>query len=211
MDSVLKLRPEELFFLGDLLDGQYIDYAYVEAMHEIEKNYDAMRAKALEDLARAGIIRKRFSGAVTVMPEAEKLLRNVFGSKVSGEILLGIAGDSVTAVSHRYHFGEDSITEIVTEGGDFTVSEATADSIRRVIAEAVGTHAADARAPEQPDTDRFSRMISAKRAVVGDGLTQEAVHEQDGAVFCFPAGEDAPKTLTDTEAAELLYRTVTGE
>ena len=125
MDSVLKLRPEELFFLGDLLDGQYIDYAYVEAMHEIEKNYDAMRAKALEDLARAGIIRKRFSGAVTVMPEAEKLLRNVFGSEVSGEILLGIAGDSVTAVSHRYHFGEDSITEIVTEGGDFTVSEAT--------------------------------------------------------------------------------------
>lgn len=211
MDSVLKLRPEELFFLGDLMDGHYIDYAYIEAMHDIEKNYDALRSAATESLARAGIIRKRFSGEITVEPDAKKLLHNVFESKRSGEILLQTAGEEPSAVSHRYHFGDSGITEIVAEGEYLTVSAADPEQICKTIAEALGTHAADAKAPASPDAARITRMISAKHAVVGEHLVQLEIYEQDGALFRFISGIDQPQTLTDGEAAELLRIVVTGE
>jgi len=38
MASLMTIRPEELFFLGEIMEAEYIDYSYIQAMEESEQS-----------------------------------------------------------------------------------------------------------------------------------------------------------------------------
>ena len=209
MGSELKLHPEELFVLCDLMDASLIDYSYIAEMHEIEKNYAKIREKAIQDLARARVLSKRLSGEIAVQPDAAALLHNVFEGTESAELEICVTGEQGGISASRYHFCDGSVTCIVPKDGEYSVSAVTADGIRSTVAAAVGTHAA-AAVPADILPEKVTRMLTARRSVVDVGKRELIVFEQDGGLFLI-SEDETPQAVSDADAVKLLYETLIGE
>ena len=77
MKERLILTPEQLFFLGTVMGAEYINYDYIAAMGEVQRNYSRTHRKCMDDLVRAGLLRERLSGEVVLRPVPRKLLHPV--------------------------------------------------------------------------------------------------------------------------------------
>jgi hypothetical protein len=57
-------------FYVDTLDkdvvAEFIDYAYIASMHELQRNYARIRSRCISELAQAGLVRERLSGEISV-------------------------------------------------------------------------------------------------------------------------------------------------
>mgnify|MGYP000429586944 CR=1 FL=1 len=74
MENAIKLTAEELYYLGGLMQAKYIDYDYISAMGDIQKNYRMYESNAVDGLAGKGLIEEDFSGEITVSVSIEELL-----------------------------------------------------------------------------------------------------------------------------------------
>ena len=50
VENEITLSPEELYYLGSVLQAKYIDYAYVAAMDDIGQNYALFESEAKESV-----------------------------------------------------------------------------------------------------------------------------------------------------------------
>ena len=74
MENAIKLTAEELYYLGGQMQAKYIDYDYISAMGDIQKNYRMYESNAVDGLAGKGLIEEDFSGEITVSVSIEELL-----------------------------------------------------------------------------------------------------------------------------------------
>ena len=80
MSEEIRLRPEQLYFLGQLMGARYIDYAYIADMRELGRNYPYIEQGVLTELSREGLIRKRLGGGTVVRADVASLLMPVFSA-----------------------------------------------------------------------------------------------------------------------------------
>ena len=66
-----RLTPVELFFLGVLMDAEYIDYDYITSIPEITDNYRVIEQQTLDRLEDKQLIEQEFDGSVTVDEQLE--------------------------------------------------------------------------------------------------------------------------------------------
>ncbi len=78
MEKEIILTPEELYYLGTLLQAKYIDYAYVAAMDDIGQNYKLFEKETGAALVSKGILLEDFSGNTEISEAAAGLLRPIF-------------------------------------------------------------------------------------------------------------------------------------
>lgn len=74
----LILTCEQLYFLGEILKAKYIDYRYIKAMPDIQKQYTYLKNKSISALLRAGILQEDFTGNLKVLPAYEALFSPIF-------------------------------------------------------------------------------------------------------------------------------------
>ena len=77
----LILTCEQLYFLGEILKAKYIDYRYIKAMPDIQKQYTYLKNKSISALLRAGILQEDFTGNLKVLPAYEALFSPIFFGK----------------------------------------------------------------------------------------------------------------------------------
>ena len=77
MDELI-LTYEQLYFLGEILKAKYIDYRYIKAMQDIQKQYIYLKNKNISELLGAGVLQEDFSGNLKVLPVYEALLSPIF-------------------------------------------------------------------------------------------------------------------------------------
>ena len=80
MEKLKSLTAEELFFLGRLINGPYIDYAYVAAMDDIQHAYNSHEQKNMMSLQKKGLVFENFLGETNLM-EKGNAYRPVFFGK----------------------------------------------------------------------------------------------------------------------------------
>ena len=82
-----RLTPVELFFLGVLMDAEYIDYDYITSIPEITDNYRVIEQQTLDRLEDKQLIEQEFDGSVTVDEQLQNMLKPVFFGLVECRVL----------------------------------------------------------------------------------------------------------------------------
>ena len=113
------LTPEQLYFLGECMKAKYIDYDYIAAMHELQRNYQRSRRKYISDLAQLGLVRERLNGEITVRPAPAKLLTNVFFGEVESTLQVIETQEEASSVIWRFHWHRGDATQVRTAGAAF--------------------------------------------------------------------------------------------
>ena len=120
----VRLSVTELYFLGEMMNAQYIDYSYIAALPEIQRQYEVYRLKALSSLEAKGLGEVGFTGSIKLDNALEALLKPVF----SGE-------EAFLTTDQRYIFhllGED-VVKAVLNGQEITLSKVSDADIKAML------------------------------------------------------------------------------
>ena len=123
-----RLTPVELYFLGVLLEAEYIDYQYVSALPEIHNNYRVIEQKTLERLEEKNIIEQDFDGTITVDETVQNVLNPIFFGLIECRVRttwsegnLHVFNDNMTFVSKEHDFyllekmDDESLKELIID------------------------------------------------------------------------------------------------
>lgn len=182
MEDMLTLTPEQLFILGTLMNAKHINYDYIASLGEIRRNYNRVRRNCLDTLAQAGVLRERLSGEVSVRPVPKALLSNLFFGKKESSLEIFTLGRVPVHTTSRFHWLDSAVTRVDVESGKLTLSQSSAAQIEALVAELVGgTETPLPAAGIQPEA--VTRLITAKRAVIGKGSSGIVLFEQPGGLY----------------------------
>ena len=209
MEERITLRFEELFFLGELMKAEYMDYSYIAAMGEIQRGYEVIRGKCLQSLARRRIITQRLSGEVTVQPQARELLNNVFFGKLETRLDLDETAQDTERQTWRYHSLNGATTLVRTEGEKLSLEPSTAAQQQAMLRRLIGVHPGDIRSADRLKPSAVSRTLFAQRAEIGAGSRSALLVEQNGGLYA--ADGDRLTGISDTQGETLLLNILKGE
>lgn len=115
MKKEIKITPEELYYLGGLMQAKYIDYAYISAMEDIQKNYSLYESKAKTGLAKKGLLEEDFSGDMEISEEAKQLLSPIFLGEFEASMDVCYLGEETSKENIKYHFLDGKIVRVSNE------------------------------------------------------------------------------------------------
>lgn len=202
MKEELVLQPEELFFLGCVMEAKTIDYAYIAAMGEIGRSYDRVRSRCMTDLTRKGILRQRFGGAVTVAPGIAALLQPLFFSRQEALLSVVTLLPERTEQTLRFHYTAEAATAAELKDGAlhlYSLPDRKPDSLMAFLA--LPQAAPKAQPVHEPTAVR--RIITAR------GRREAVLFEQDNTLYTLEQG--VPETISAEAAAGLLLGILRGE
>lgn len=104
------LSPEELFFLGTLLQAKYIDYAYIAAMDDIQENFLLKKKETISGLVNKGLVQEDFSGELEVGAELRALLEPVFFGVTETSLDVCYVRDNKHVDIYKFHHKNGKIT-----------------------------------------------------------------------------------------------------
>lgn len=209
MKERLILTPEQLFFLGTVMGAEYINYDYIAAMGEVQRNYTRTHRKCMDDLARAGLLRERLSGEVALRPIARQLLHPVFFGKKESSIEIFTLGKEKKYELIRFHWSEDSITEVWQNADQFVFVPSSQDQMEALILSLI-------RGAERPMRvgalleESVTRIITAKRATVGEESTGVVLFEIFGSLHTMDEDETL-HAVPASQARAMLLAELKGE
>ncbi len=76
----LILSPEEIYFLGKEMDGDYLDYRYIEAMGDVEQRKAVLKQECIDSLCAKQVMKESMLGDLEINPDAVALMKPVFFS-----------------------------------------------------------------------------------------------------------------------------------
>lgn len=179
MEDKLILTPEQLFFLGTVMHAEYINYDYIAALEEVQRNYSRTHRKCMDELSRAGLLRERLSGEVALRPVPKKLLNPVFFGKKESSLEIFKLGKNQTHDIFRFHWSEDAVTQVRQTEDRLVLSTGSAERIEALVEDRVR----GAERPMHMDEllEKFvTGVLTVKRAAVGEGSTGTVLFEQFG-------------------------------
>jgi hypothetical protein len=209
MEEKLVLTPEQLFFLGTVMDAAYINYDYIAALGELQKNYSRAYRKNIDDLTRAELLRVRLNGEVLLRPTPKKLLIPVFFGKKETSIEIFKLGKEKTHDIFRFHWSEDAVTQVQQTEGNLMISPSSPEQIETLVAEQI-------RGAERPMRmevlfeESITRILAIKRATVGESSAGILLFEQFGGLYTM---DDSGKlhALPASQARQLCLAELKGE
>ncbi len=184
MNSEIILSPEELFFMGRLLQAKYIDYAYVAAMHDIEQKFALFESEVKAHLVTKGILIEDFGGNIEVNAEVITVLKPVFFGETETAVEICNIGEKNYIESYRYHFLDGRITNVVGTDGKFMIRQVNqseiSDKINSLIPQA---YEVECKAVAGIDKDKITRLMAVKNIVVGGAAEVKNYIEADGVIY----------------------------
>ena len=135
MKEEVQVTPEELYYLGKCMQAKFIDYAYIAAMDDIQKDYILQEQRALETLEDKDLIEEDFSGEIDIPEEVRLLFEPVFfGRKESlldnGEV-------------YRIHILGNRLTMSRIDSGQIFFSEACDEDLSALLRGTVNIKCSD--------------------------------------------------------------------
>lgn len=215
MKKEIILTPEELYYMGALLQAKYIDYAYVAAMGDIQQRREIYESESREGLAKKGILMEDFSGSLEVEAEAKKILQPVFfGTLESSVDVAALAeGEEPDTKGRRFHFYEGRITATEMEAGEIRLEVCDEGKLQQWIHALLPEDYEDRMetlSVRELNQNSISRMIVVKSTRVGKRAAVEIYAEAKGRIFCEKPGNVA-ETLTREQFCLEIYRGLRGE
>ena len=84
----LLLSPEEIYYIGKVSGGKYLDYDYIAAMKDIGKRGKIKQQEILDSLERKGYAQEDFLGNLEVEPACIEILQPLYQGMYESELIL---------------------------------------------------------------------------------------------------------------------------
>lgn len=117
MDNCILITPEELFYLGKMLNAKTIDYAYVAAMNDIGQNFALFESETKASLVKKGLLDEDFSGNVEINQNILALLNPLFFGEKEGAMDVCTIGNANKVEVYKFHFLDETITMVSGANG----------------------------------------------------------------------------------------------
>ncbi len=212
MEKQIVLSPEELYYLGTVLQAKYIDYAYVAAMNDIGQNYSLFENETKASLVRSGVLMEDFSGNLEVDGEALNLLKPIFFGEVETSIdVCELDAEESKVIVYKYHFFDDTITMVTGESGKLIIKGVDKLSIKELVSGLVPAEysCAETSVVSEIQKENITRFIASKSIKVGQISSVTTYIEADG-VFYREKDEDLIESVTKDMFISDVYDTVKG-
>ena len=168
MNKEIVLTPEQLYYMGRLLQAKYIDYAYVAAMNDISQNYSLFETEAKAALVAAGILMEDFGGNVEVDPYVLDILKPIFFGEVESSIDICNIGEPSTVSVYKYHFYDGAVTMVTGDNGKLLIKTVDQMAIRNNVESLISKeYNAENKVVDTIDASQITRFIAFKHIRVG--------------------------------------------
>ena len=115
----LILSPEEIYYIGKVSGGKYLDYDYIAAMQDIGKRGKIKAQEILDGLERKGYAEEDFLGNLEVEPACTEMLQPVYQGMYESELIL--REESGASVHYKFHHMENRITSVECHAQEYRV------------------------------------------------------------------------------------------
>ena len=207
MASLITLRPEELFFLGEIMEAKYIDYSYIQAMGDVQQHLDVVKKDAIASLGEKGLVKESISGRLKVKPVAEELLGPVFFGEKETVAVVFRNGMKQEAYTKFFHFRDADITCITMEDGLLHVEKKALVEVEAFAKTLLEGAVANPQEDAQFVLDNVTDIVKVKSGIVGVGAKEQTWCIADGVIFGSDKdGEPVVATTLDatSKAVEIL-------
>ena len=127
----LILSPEEIYYIGKVTGGKYLDYDYIAAMQDIGKRGRIKEQEILDDLERKGYAEEDFLGNLEVEPICTEILQPLYQGMYESELILREeAGESV---HYKFHHMENRITSVECQSQGYRVKVQDKKGIEKIL------------------------------------------------------------------------------
>ena len=207
MASLMTIRPEELFFLGEIMEAEYIDYSYIQAMEDVQQNFDVAKKDAIAGLGEKGLVKESISGRLKVKPVAEELFGPVFfGEKETVAVVLR-NGAKQEAYTKFFHFKDADITCITMEDGLLNIEKKALVEVEAFAKTLFDGAATNPMEDSKLAIDDITDIVKVKSGIVRVGAKEQTWCIADGVLFAGDhRGEPVVTSIEDAtaEAVQIL-------
>ena len=211
MEQEMRITPEGLFYLGKQLGGQYIDYDYVAALHDIGNNPTMHENRARAELSRKGIIQEDFSGNVELLPAVKERVEPIFLGDFESCIDICILQENsiIEKKKYHYHFYDGQITKVTLDKDEWILSACRMEDVLEECRRCLPRRNETASNPSL-DPDKVFFIVSCKNVKIGNEDAIKIYYACDD--FLFEEGENEKMISVSWEqAVESAYYILTSE
>lgn len=205
MNQEISLRPEELFFLGDISKAVYIDYDYAAAMGDIQQRYAVIKRQVLDSLSSRGILSEDFGGNLTVNINTQSLLNPIFFAQTETSFEFITVGNEPQKKTFKFHNLNGQITQVIF-GDDLKLSQTEPEQIKSLLKTCLPAMNDDAP-DEALDKNRVTHVLSFKKGIVSIGAQTKIYLVQNGCLYTDDKNGNPHRVTADeflTQASDLL-------
>lgn len=125
------LSPEEIYYIGKVSGGKYLDYDYIAAMKDIGKRGKIKQQEILDSLERKGYAQEDFLGNLEVEPACIEILKPLYQGMYESELILREeAGESV---HYKFHHMENRITSVECRPQEYRIRVQDKEGVERML------------------------------------------------------------------------------
>lgn len=202
MENAIKLTAEELYYLGGLMQAKYIDYDYISAMGDIQKNYRMYESNAVDGLAGKGLIEEDFSGEITVFVSIEELLSPVFFGDFEAEIdICGVQEDSRKIV--KLHTDQDKTTLVELDENQLVLKKMQGNDVVEYGKDIFGFLKDETDENIEFDEQKVSEIYILKNTVIGGESDVRILFRIENSVFMEDENEEI-KRINDQDIIQTI-------
>lgn len=205
------ITPEELYYLGTLMQARYIDYAYVAGMNDISQKRALYEKETAASLVKKGLLMEDFSGETEIDGEAEALLRPVFFGETETSVDMIDAGTGETAVN-KYHFLDGKAVSVTVVPSGLMICPTGSDSIKETISSLLPDKTApfEKKVISDLPKEKVDRIYAFRRMEVGKASECFYAVLSEGELYC-SSDDGGIETVSAAEMVRMAYETVRGE
>lgn len=210
MNGIISLTPEELFFLGEIMEADFIDYSYIEAMNDIQARFDVIRKEAIAGLGEKGLIKESISGRLKVRPLAEELMGPVFFGEKETVAIVFRNGKTQEAYTKFFHFRGTEIISVTMEDRFLQIEKTSLKEIENYARTLVEGAANFVTKDSKMSFSNITDIVKVKKAVIGVGAENKTWCIAEGVLFGADE-KDNPIVVNPATVTEEAVRILKGE
>ncbi|MCM1244435.1 MAG: hypothetical protein NC293_02185 [Roseburia sp.] len=189
MEQEIRVTPEELYYLGGLMDAKYIDYEYVAAMEDIEIKPSMYQSKVKSALAAKGMLEEDFSGNMELPQIVKEIITPVFFGEFESNLDICVLGEEDQTERIKYHFYKKSIVKVLWGKGEWRITKCNHED----IIEEVKQHIFKTKSEIQDkifDSDSVSQILVLKHVQIGKESMVKIYFLCEDVLFCENENEE---------------------
>lgn len=213
MIKELQLTPEELFYLGKLYDGEYLNYSYLQAMEDIGNNKRSFKNRCKEKLLEKGAIQENLLGDIVFNEEIKEFLTPVYFGKFAAVIELYEMAEKQTRKILNLHFHQGKYLMVYQNKEGFHVNEVTEGDLQQLIMALMPEKYNESVPPTelQVSDETLRRVLVIKNTRIGETSVVKFFYDydsylcekkEDGSIYVLSPKEFFDKAFTCLKGGE---------
>lgn len=178
------LSPEELYFLGGLIQAKYIDYAYIAALEDIQQNIALRKKETISEMVKKNLVEEDFSGDLEVNQNLRHVLEPIFFGVKESSLDICYVGDEKRVDIYKFHFLEDNITMVTGKDKRLHIKNVTEDMFVELLNDILPRkYEVDDTVLDSIDHNLITRLIAVKCANINENSFVHIYIESDNKLF----------------------------